>query len=62
MKGFDFLVDSKIACISEAFSKRNNLSLEEAMRQFLASGTLRALNNAETDYIWKCLNVFMICF
>ena len=58
MKGFEFLVDSKIACVSESFSKRNNLSLEEAMRQFLSSGTFRALNNAETGLyleVFECV-------
>jgi len=58
MKGFEFLVDSKIARISEDFSKRNNIPLEESMRRFLSSRTYKALSNSETGLyleVFECV-------
>ena len=48
MKGFRFSVDSKSTRISEAYAKRKELSLEDAMKLFLGSATYRALNDVET--------------
>jgi hypothetical protein len=58
MKGFEFLVDSKTARISEDFSKRKSISLEEAIRRFLSSGTYKALKNSETGLyleVFECV-------
>ena len=48
MKGFKFLVDSKVARISEAFANRKGISQDEAMKLFMGSATYRTLNDAET--------------
>ena len=48
MKGFSFLVESKAARISEAYSQRMNISLEEAIVMFLRSKTYHVLNDVET--------------
>ena len=48
MKGFQFLVDSKTARISEAYAKRKGMSIDEAMRKFLASATYCVLNDVDT--------------
>jgi hypothetical protein len=58
MRGFPFLFDSKVARISDAYSRRMNISLEEAMRQFMASGTYRALSDAESGLfleVFECV-------
>ena len=48
MKGYSFLVDSKIARISETYANRKGISIDEAMKLFLGSATYRVLNDAET--------------
>jgi len=48
LKGFSFLVDSKTARISEAYSAKRNITIDEAMKLFLGSKTYRVLNDAET--------------
>ena len=48
MKGFSFLVNSKTARICEAYAKRQDVTIDEAMKVFLASCTFRTLNDAET--------------
>jgi len=48
VKGFRFLVDSKVARISEAYAHRKSISLDDAVALFLGSPTYRVLNNADT--------------
>ena len=48
MKGFRFLVDSKATRISEAYSIRKNITIDEAIKIFFGSATYRVLNDAET--------------
>ena len=48
MKGFRFSVDSKATRICEAYAKRKEISLEEAMKTFFGSATYRVLNDLET--------------
>jgi len=48
MKGFSFLVEAKTARISEAYSQRKDISLEEAMVMFLSSKAYHLLNDVET--------------
>ncbi|MCL2047212.1 MAG: hypothetical protein FWG87_00655 [Defluviitaleaceae bacterium] len=48
MKGYSFLVDSKTARIADRYAKSESITLEQAMRQFLASLTYRALSIPET--------------
>ena len=55
MKGFPFLVDSKAARISEAYSTRKGMSVDDAIKLFLASSTYRALGNAETGLYLEVL-------
>ena len=58
MKGFGFLVDSKIARISEEFSAIKNISIEESIKHFLSSRTFKALNNPETGLyleVFECV-------
>jgi len=55
MKGYKFLVDSKIARISEAYAARKNISIDEAMKLFLASITYRVLNDEETGLYLEVL-------
>ena len=48
MKGFSFLVDSKATRICEAYAKRRDITIDEAMKIFLGSATYRILNDVET--------------
>ena len=48
MRGYGFLVDSKVARISEAYASRRGISIDDAMKLFLGSATYRVLNDAET--------------
>ena len=48
MKGFGYLVDSKIARISETYAKNNFISVAEAMALFFDSATYQALIDRET--------------
>ena len=48
MKGFDFLVDTKIAQISMKYAKKKKVSNDDAMEIFLDSMTYRLLDDLET--------------
>ena len=48
MKGFRFLVDSKVTRICESYAIRKGVQLEEAIKIFLNSATYRVLNDIET--------------
>jgi len=48
VKGYGFLVDSKASRISEAYSHKKGVSIDEAMKLFINSATYRVLNDAET--------------
>ena len=48
MRGYRYLVDSKTARISEAYACRRSISIDDAMKLFLASSTYRVLNDPET--------------
>jgi hypothetical protein len=48
VKGFRYLVDSKIARISEAYAQKNGISIEDAMKILLVSATYRILDDVET--------------
>jgi hypothetical protein len=48
IKGFELLVDTKVTRVSETYAKRENISIEEAMRLFYASKTYEVLNDDET--------------
>ena len=48
MKGFNHLVDSKIARISEAYANKSGTTTTEAMAVFLDSVTYEVLNDKET--------------
>ena len=48
MKGFSFLVDSKATRICEAFAKRKDITIDEAMKVFFGSATYRVLSDSET--------------
>ena len=48
MRGYGYLVDSKTARISEAYSSKSGTSIEDAMKLFLGSATYRVLNDTET--------------
>jgi len=55
MKGFRFLVDSKATRISEAYSIKQNITIEEAMIIFLSSKTYHVLNDSETGVYLEVL-------
>jgi hypothetical protein len=55
MKGYKFLVDSKTARISEIYSQKKEISVEEAMVLFIGSKTFKVLNNAETGIYLEVL-------
>jgi hypothetical protein len=48
MKGFDFLVDTKITQISVKYAKKKKVSNDTAMEIFLASMTYQLLDDSET--------------
>ena len=48
MKGFSYLVDSKSTRICEAYAKRKDISIDEAMKIFLGSATYRVLTDVKT--------------
>ena len=48
MKGFDFLVDSKVARISTMYAVQQNISIDSAMETFINSATYQLLNDKET--------------
>jgi len=48
MMGSRYLIDSKVASISEAYALKNNISVDEAMTIFLDSTTYQALIDEET--------------
>jgi len=48
VRGFGYLVDSKATRISEAFAKRNDITIDDAMKIFIGSATYRVLNNEDT--------------
>ena len=48
MKGFNFLVNSKVARICDEYAKRQGLTPDDSMKIFLGSTTYLALNDAET--------------
>ena len=48
MKGFGYLIDSKTSRICEAYSVRQGITIEEAMKVFFASTTYRILIDKET--------------
>ena len=48
MKGFSFFIDSKATRICEAFAKRKDITIDEAMKFFLGSKTYQILNDVET--------------
>ena len=54
MKGFDFLVDSKIARISTMYALQEDISIDSAMAIFINSKTYQLLNDKETGV---CLEV-----
>jgi len=56
MKGFNFLVDSKIARISEMYANKKKLSIDEAMMLFLKSTTYKVLNDVETGIYLEVLD------
>jgi len=47
VKGFRFLVDSKVVSISDAYAQRHEITIEDSMKLFLGSATYRVLNDAE---------------
>jgi len=55
MKGYSFLVDSKITRISEKYANKKGISVEKAMKLFLGSVTYRVLNDAETGLYLEVL-------
>ena len=48
MKGFNYLVNSKVTQISVRFAKEQNIPVELAMEQFLISTTYQVLNEKDT--------------
>ena len=48
MKGSRYLIDSKVARISEAYASKKDISTTEAMAIFLKSNTFQALNDEAT--------------
>jgi len=55
MKGYKFLVDSKIARISEAYANKKSISIDEAMKIFIGSATFRVLNDEKTGLYLEVL-------
>ena len=54
MKGYDFLVDTKITQISTRYAAKNKISSDIAMEKFLESTTYKLLDDEETGL---CLEV-----
>ena len=48
MMGSRYLIDSKVAHISESYANKCGISVDEAMIIFLGSTTYQALNDEET--------------
>jgi len=58
MKGFGFLVDSKIARVGKEYATKSDVPVDEAIRQFLTSGTCKALKNRDTGLyleVFECV-------
>jgi len=52
---YNFLVDSKIARISDSYAKRKTISIDDAMKLFIGSATYRALSNKDTGLYLEVL-------
>jgi len=48
MKGFNYLVDSKVTHISTLYAKDNHITIEIAMEKFFDSNTYQILIDPET--------------